>query len=451
MDPILYRNGDDTVFLFDIPTSIAAAQGTKSCPARSVLLSRKPLTEPYGGAQLDNAGLQDNPNGFDEKLHQIYEELSTAALKDIEAHWTKPEWCLPRSLPQLPEPTPTPSPEGPHKRKRSESTEPTNEDLRNEGYPVTSDVQLRDAATLMIRGTLLNNLVKDYPTSIACEQRWNKRDQALSADIEDDPKPKWKSDDHDSPVAVIVSDIEFDNLYPFRIPPRASLLLSDCRQTDLLRSTVRRMAQDYDHPRKFDLVIMDPPWPNASAKHKKSYNTLSLKPLKSMLLKMDLDTVIATNGVVAVWITNSEQVRKTVLSPGGLFARLGVVLVEEWVWIKTTASGAPQSPIASAWRKPYEILLVGRVPDWLQPGNQSWTGQEAVKRRVIAAVPDLHSRKPCVKSLMEELVLKKGDGEYAGLELFGRYAVAGWFVWGNEAIKYNWEVPERKKRKLAMR
>ena len=58
-----------------------------------------------------------------------------------------------------------------------------------------------------------------------------------------------------------------------------------------------------------------------------------------------------------------------------------------------------------------------------------------IKKRVIAAVPDLHSRKPCLKELIEPFMPDAKD--YSALEIFGRYAVKGWSVWGDEALKFN--------------
>ncbi|KAK7535911.1 MT-A70-domain-containing protein [Phyllosticta citribraziliensis] len=444
MNPILYQNYDRTVILLDIPTSIAAAQGTKLHPIRSLLLSREPPAEPYGGPLHENSNLATNPNGFDEGLHRSYQELSLAALSHIEANRSNQQWCLPRSLPSL-EHAPPQSVQGSlKKRKLEETTTSMEKDC--------SDPDTAEGQVLRIPAEMLAKLVKDDPHSLALNQRQTWREQQdgknesqahVTESIEG-----LDSDEYDScfynaerfPVTIAITNMKSQNPRLFQIPPCASFLLSDCRESGHLRSAIRSLSQDYGHPRKFDLVVMDPPWPNASVRHKKGYQTYNLRELKTMLLKMDIDMVIAPNGVVCVWITNSERVRQGVLGPGGLFEHWGVALVEEWIWLKTTVSGVPQSPLSSGWRKPHEVLLVGRVSDWMQPESQVFAGQETIKRRVVAAVPDLHSRKPCIKSLVEELVLNKREGEYAGLELFGRYAVAGWCVWGNEAIKYNWDV-----------
>jgi N6-adenosine-specific RNA methylase IME4 len=156
--------------------------------------------------------------------------------------------------------------------------------------------------------------------------------------------------------------------------------------------------------------------------------------LKRMLLRMDLDNYLEHNALVGVWITNKEALREHVLGPGGLFETWNVGLIEEWIWIKTTAKGEPMFDIDTVLRKPYEILLLGRA------APNSWTTMThapTAKRRVIAAVPDIHSRKPCLKELLELYMPDPTD--YSALEVFSRYLVSGWTSWGNEVLKYNWE------------
>ena len=58
-------------------------------------------------------------------------------------------------------------------------------------------------------------------------------------------------------------------------------------------------------------------------------------------------------------------------------------------------------------------------------------------RRVIASVPDFHSRKPCLKELIEPLMAERAD--YRALEVFARNLVAGWWSWGDECTKFNEE------------
>lgn len=221
--------------------------------------------------------------------------------------------------------------------------------------------------------------------------------------------------------------------YHFTVPPLSAYFLGDCDHPDSFRSAFRELTNSYNLPRHFDLVLLDPPWPNRSAKRKGAYMQVGGMPyLKKMLLRMDLDNYLEHNALVGIWITNKPALREHVLGPGGLFDAWNVGLVEEWVWIKTTTKGEAMFDIDDAMRKPYEILLLGRA------SPNSWTSMAhaaSPRKRVIAAVPDVHSRKPCLKELLEAYM--PDPGHYSALEVFARYLVAGWAAWGNEVLKYN--------------
>lgn len=119
-----------------------------------------------------------------------------------------------------------------------------------------------------------------------------------------------------------------------------------------------------------------------------------------------------------------------VIGEGGLFEQWGVVLVEEWIWLKTTKCGEPICALDSTWRKPYEVLLVGR---------RGGAVDGEVKRRVMVGVPDLHSRKPNLKSVFERVSLLEKDVQVDCLEIFARNLTAGWWGWGNEVLKFQME------------
>ncbi|PMD16103.1 MT-A70-domain-containing protein [Hyaloscypha hepaticicola] len=179
------------------------------------------------------------------------------------------------------------------------------------------------------------------------------------------------------------------------------------------------------HAPKFDLIILDPPWPNRSARRKKSYGILyGNHEIKALLSSLPLADHLTEDASIGIWVTNKPAFRDMVLGEGGLFEGWGVQLVEEWIWLKVTSAGEPISELGSMWRKPYEILLVGRrgaFPD------------SDVKRRVLVGVPDLHSRKPNLKSIFEQVMKKK---EYEALEIFARNLTSGWWAWGNEVLKF---------------
>ena len=215
----------------------------------------------------------------------------------------------------------------------------------------------------------------------------------------------------------------------FRIPPVSAFLLSDVTlPPDLFSIFVKSLLQESDDPATgvFDLVVVDPPWTNRSVRRSQNYATSEDQiddPFDA--IEFIFEEHVATGGVVAVWITNKELIRRKVVQK---LYQHGFEFSEEWVWLKVTAEGEPILPLEGFWRHPYEICLIFRYRR--NPGNLS----SPPTRRILVASPDLHSRKPSLKQLTKlffpELQLKWC------LEIFARNLTAGWVSWGKEALKY---------------
>ncbi|KAJ0309907.1 hypothetical protein COL516b_002409 [Colletotrichum fioriniae] len=178
---------------------------------------------------------------------------------------------------------------------------------------------------------------------------------------------------------------------------------------------------------KFDLIVMDPPWPNKSARRKKKttggYDTVyGLKETRALLGRIPVAAHLADGGLVAVWVTNKATLVDLLTSPKGVLASWGLEVAAEWQWVKITSQGDAIFDTESAWRKPWERLIVAR-----KRGDNI-----KVPGRVIAAVPDVHSRKPNLRCMFDDL-LPRG---YRGLEVFARNLTAGWWGWGNEALRF---------------
>ncbi|KAM0795567.1 MT-A70 [Usnea florida] len=179
-------------------------------------------------------------------------------------------------------------------------------------------------------------------------------------------------------------------------------------------------------PGQFDLVLLDPPWENRSVRRSAKYDTVHESDPMAILRAM-LGQHMAPGALVACWITNKASVRDIALES---FQAWNVRLIGEWAWLKTTVCGLPVTQVDGLWRKPYEVLLLGRKDiDEVKDPHQE------IQRRVIVAVPDLHSRKPHLKPLIEPLLPKT----YRALEIFARNLTAEWWSWGDEVLKYNWE------------
>ena len=384
---ILYTKNDLSIVLVDLPASIEEAQGFEEGKR---LLSCEPLMEPFQTNEPMSAKasktVQDQSG--DHEYHDDVADLIDQALHHLKASGAERQsYCLPRQE--------DPIGNTGEKRKHVDSDENANDVLAS--FP---------------------------PINEHSEPSFN----------------DFFHNDTASPYYMKIRDTNTTDEIDVLIPPFSAFLHSKCQSTDLLRASAKKYSPG-PSPQigRFDLIVLDPPWPNRSAKRKKSYQqSYNMPAVKKLCHNLQLDIHITPNGIIAIWVTNRQAIRNVVLGEGGLFESWGVQLVEEWIWIKITESGEPMLPIRGQWRKPYEILLIGKTPSErysiqppvLQPSH-------SVKKRVIAAVPDMHSRKPCLKAVFEKTVLEQNYAGYKALEIFARHLVRGWMSWGDEVWKFN--------------
>ncbi|KAL8821325.1 MAG: hypothetical protein Q9191_007334, partial [Dirinaria sp. TL-2023a] len=257
---------------------------------------------------------------------------------------------------------------------------------------------------------------------------------------------------HDSTMRceIIVVEQHFDRRATYLLPPQSTFLLSAIgpRTTSAFSTAALTLLPDSTPsagPGQFDFVLLDPPWSNRSVRRSRRYSTMKSRGVESdcggMMDPMRalgmLGQHIAPGGLVGCWITNKPAVREAALAA---FREWGVELVEEWVWLKVTSMGQPVTELGGVWRKPYEVLMLGRKRMHQQmDGDVEVEGCRVgkVKKKLIVAVPDLHSRKPSLKELVEPLV--PDPRHYRALEVFARNLTAGWWAWGDECLKYNWD------------
>jgi N6-adenosine-specific RNA methylase IME4 len=361
---ILYQNHDFTVILIDIPRSIELAQGASS----QRLLSSKPIENPFPSVEPKSEKARANLGelSLDELLLQRYVDF---ALDQLKSEWNE-KWCLPRRVKYVDE--------------GADGVGPGMKRKRKEAKP-------RDAKIDTLSETLKDTEIED---------------QDLNRDSGEGPLYR-------NPIGEFRTIAVGKDRNSVRIPSHSTVLCGDIAATrDIFTSQAPR----------FDLIILDPPWPNRSARRKKSYGISRANfEIKELLSSIPIVHHVTEDGFVGVWVTNKPAFREMVL---GIFEEWGVCLVEEWIWIKVTSSGETISELGSRWRKPYEILLVGRR-------GASTVGE--VKRRILVGVPDLHSRKPNLKSVFEQVMNKE---KYEALEIFARNLTAGWWAWGDEALKF---------------
>ncbi|KAK4543557.1 hypothetical protein LTR36_005452 [Oleoguttula mirabilis] len=434
--PILWQNKGKTVTLLDIPRSIAAAQGTLQQPCHDHVLSAAPLHAPFlsNEPKSEKARVKLRDNTMEQQLHEEYARLLEQAVQEARGAHAR-EWCLPRPYVQD-------TPRLAKKRKLSDIIIPSTSATSSSSTNCERPGQPAD-----LPPDLLPSLAHPGGQTVNLHRMRLRQTHSSTGDSADEDMtvdPRLVANASASAASLAVSTTTQSPIYRFRIPAQATCYLSDCSDARSFRAAIRAQAQQRDTRKAFDCILLDPPWPNRSVKRThqtagSTYATLAtLHAVRAVLLGMDVDMLMAEDCLVGVWITNRPAVRDLVLGAhGGLFACWGVELVEEWVWLKTTAHGEPVTQLDALWRKPYEVLLLGRKQRRASSRPAPPGGLDEVKRRVILSVPDLHSRKPCLKALVEPLMADADD--YRALEVFARHLVAGWWSWGDECIKFNWE------------
>ncbi|KER00574.1 hypothetical protein AUEXF2481DRAFT_34797 [Aureobasidium subglaciale EXF-2481] len=408
----------DRVALIDIPTSIADAQQSCPCVPTSSLISCNPLTSPYPNHEPKSEAARD-------KLRQkmatendnLYADLISSALALVRKSYTGP-WFLPRTV------------------------------VSQDDQPLSKKRKVGDTSSDIesVRDDLLHQLSSN-PQSCSFNWRDMKDQQRASEPLpETSLWPKYLHNPSNVARILEIAPTPLRAPASFYIPPGAAFYLGDCSASRSFHMAVKDVAEQLETSRSFDVIVMDPPWPNASVRRteKSGRSAYQVSPtvwdVRQLIFEMDIDVLLANQGVIAIWITNKPAVRELVLGEDGLFDSWDVQLEEEWLWIKTTADGEPVSSLDALWRKPYEVLLVGRKYDPRGSDQHvKLTDHSKVERKVIVGLADLHSRKPCLKSLFERFAIcpTSTSTKQRVLECFPRYLVSGWWSWGNQVLKFN--------------
>ena len=162
---------------------------------------------------------------------------------------------------------------------------------------------------------------------------------------------------------------------------------------------------------KFGCIYADPPWnygnQTTRAATDNHYDTMTIDQIAAMPVR----ELAADKCHLHLWTTNGF-LREAL----GLLESWGFEFKSTFIWVK------PQLGIGNYWRCSHEIMLLGvkggltfppsGVPSWLQADRTE------------------HSAKPeKVRTLIEQM------SPGPRLELFGRKAVQGWVVFGNEVAR----------------
>ncbi|MCJ1396449.1 hypothetical protein MMC18_009339 [Xylographa bjoerkii] len=400
---ILYQNEQKTITLIDIPLSISLAQVLPGQSLHRILLSTAPPKEPYLPTEpksdaararvMSKRGPAEDAYDYTGLIHKGLQEIR-------ESH--KADWCLSRKVRPV---APSPS------RKR-----------RFEDLDTSVDhavlMQEPHLSIFEIGSKMTQACTKPCTYTINAEGRMITVQNSTT-------KPAQFSIPK-SPTIL-------------HIPPHSEVILGSIEPTTAWAFHYEALrlyptSTSSAGPGQFDFILLDPPWQNRSVARSKSYKTMKYEdPLQ--LLREELGQHIPPNGLVGCWVTNKPDVRKAARN---CFEAWDVDVVEEWIWIKITANGEPVYEVEGLWRKPYEILLLGRR---VRPTEVSAsihdTIAQGLPKRLIAGVPDFHSRKPCLKDLIKPLMPHQRD--YRAMEIFARNMTTGWLSYGDEALKFNWD------------
>ncbi|KAM4841311.1 N(6)-adenine-specific methyltransferase METTL4 isoform 2-T7 [Thomomys bottae] len=133
----------------------------------------------------------------------------------------------------------------------------------------------------------------------------------------------------------------------YLLPPKSSFLLSD----------ISCMQPLLNCRKKFDLIVIDPPWQNKSVKRSNRYSYLSSLQIK----QIPIPELAAPHCLVVTWVTNRQKHLRFVKEE--LYPSWSVEMLAEWHWVKITTSGEFVFPLDSLHKKPYEVLILGRVQE----------------------------------------------------------------------------------------
>ena len=123
------------------------------------------------------------------------------------------------------------------------------------------------------------------------------------------------SNDSDKTVLTKVQDVEF------LIPTKSHFIVDD--------------LINFSSDKKFDLILMDPPWENKHIKRVNvrgdGYDVLSTDSMSTLLTNVVTNFWRRENGIIFVWVSNSGKQQAAVMAWA---ERWKVVMRAKWFWLK---------------------------------------------------------------------------------------------------------------------
>jgi N6-adenosine-specific RNA methylase IME4 len=159
---------------------------------------------------------------------------------------------------------------------------------------------------------------------------------------------------------------------------------------------------------KFGCIYVDPPWKyqnqGTRASTDNHYKTMSVEDI----CQMPIGELAQDKCHLHLWTTNAF-----LFECPKIFEAWGFEFKSSFVWVK------PQMGIGNYWRNSHEIMLLGVRG-----------GQTAISKSEMSWINSkrgAHSAKP---RQVREMIQRLSPGPY--LELFGRYPVEDWTVYGDQ-------------------
>ena len=201
-------------------------------------------------------------------------------------------------------------------------------------------------------------------------------------------------------------------------PPHSCFFLGDFSR---FHSAILSLAQQ----QPFDLIVIDPPWRNSSAKRSGVYRELPYWNLTSLPLFHFYHSGQSRTTWVAIWVTNDPELRLFIferLLPAWKLKAYGI-----WYWIKVSSQGLILNSFRSSRHKPYEQLIIAQSHD----ANES---EKLERVQTFISIPAVHSRKPRIDQLFSRVLPTESCMK---LELFARQVSPGWICCGNQVLMFN--------------
>lgn len=454
---ILYQNTQQTAFLVDLPASIELAQipssnaqyddhdhdidkSIQTYHRHRQLLSSKPLEKPYPSppepkSQAARARLLGRIPESEILFHESVAPFVAGCLDQIKREFQGAKYCRPRRVHAV---GADESGDG-KKFHAPETPEPPRKKVKT-----ATDHQYERSLMDLVQHAM-------QPPMILSPSSPNNE---CFSDISDLRGVQVKNPSYLEPAIVHIKKPDTDDTTDYTIPPRSSFILD----------TISATNQQYPHLEispipglpptdKFNAILFDPPWPNRSVRRSSQYMTHGYLELDSLIAIMQRTILThlafsdetTKQAIVGIWTTNNAKSRQAAYTA---FKDTGLEVFEIWIWMKITENGELVSPLDGLWRKSYEVLFLGRPRRKNNEANTPQEQEQEPVKRVVAAVPDEHSRKPNLRGLLEKLFFRPNDEEededkaqgrqrYTALEVFARNLTAGWCACGNDVLKFN--------------